>query len=69
MTTELKKPVKRQTTHAVDNRRKVVVTLYPGDTIGFRLHRTRTEYVTSIAACYCMAVAQEVARKGRRGAA
>jgi len=41
--------------------RRTVVTLAPGDVIGFRAERTRKTYWTSLAACMDMAIKQEVA--------
>ena len=76
MTTELKKPVSRRTTSPHRGRR-VVVTIAPGDVIGFREERTRKTYWITLGACFDMAVKIEVARikaekhkarKGRRSA-
>lgn len=52
--TTLLKPVRRSTASAPifeRGHRRVVVTLLPGDCIGFRLERTRREYVLPIADC------------------
>lgn len=74
MTTELKRAVTRRTTSAHRGRR-VVVTIAPGDIIGFREERTRKTYWIELGACFDMAVKREVARikaekqqarKGRR---
>lgn len=67
--TELKKAVARRTAAPVDIGRRVTITLYPGDLIGFRLERQRTEFVTTIDACYKLAVRQHVAAEKRAKAA
>jgi len=60
--TELKKPVRRETTILLDNRLtvrnkdRIIVTLYPDQTIGFRQHKCRREYLLPLAACYKMAI-------------
>lgn len=69
--TDLLKAVKRRTcgTHRGT---RFVVTLEPGDVIGFRIERKRTTFYTTLAACFDMAVRQQVAaeraakRKGRK---
>jgi len=61
MATELTKEVRRKSSGLGINRRQYMVTLAPGDTIGFRDLRTRKTFWTSLAACYAMAVRQEVA--------
>ena len=68
--TSLTKQVRRKTV-AAHRGRRVVVTLAPGDVIGFRFERTRTTFWTSLAACMDMAVRQEVAsqRVKNKGAA
>ena len=63
MTTPLKKTVARLSAHPGPNRKQYVVTLEPGDVIGFRDARTRRTYWTSLAHCYAMAVRQTVARE------
>lgn len=68
----LTKPVRRRTLGA-HHRRRIVVTLAPGDVIGFRYERTRRTWYTTIAACMDMAVRQTVIaeraeKKRRRGA-
>lgn len=56
--TDLTKPVKRRATIILDNRikerarDKIVVTLYPDGTIGFRPSRCRKEYTVPIVTCY-----------------
>lgn len=63
---ELKTKVSRQLTgETVRDRgreRAIIVTLYPGDLIGFRLKGTRKEYQTSLRRCYDVAVLQEAER-------
>lgn len=61
MTTELKRAVVRRTT-APHRGRRVVVTIAPGDIIGFREERTRKTYWIPLGACFDMAVKIEVAR-------
>lgn len=58
--TDLLKQVKRRT---CGNHRgaRFVVTLEPGDVIGFRIERKRTTFYTTLAACFDMAVRQKVA--------
>lgn len=60
MATELNKPVSRKST-AAHRGRKFVVTLAPGDVIGFREERTRKTYWISLAGCFDFAVRVEVA--------
>lgn len=72
MTTMLNKTVKRKTFGSHRGRR-FIVTLEPGDVIGFRAERTRKTFYTTLAACYDMAVRQHVAaekaaKKKKRGA-
>ena len=59
--TALKKPVRRVSTGYGVNRTQFVVTLMPGDVIGFRDCRTRRTFYTSLAHCYSLAVRQRVA--------
>lgn len=72
MTTMLNKTVKRKTFGSHRGRR-FIVTLEPGDIIGFRAERTRKTFYTTLAACYDMAVrqfvvAEKAAKKKRKGA-
>ena len=62
--TDLRKPVRRRTIHPHRGRR-IVVTLHPGDVLGFREERLRKEYILSIAGAYEYAVRLEVERKRR----
>lgn len=41
--------------------RRFVVTLEPGDVIGFRAERTRRTFYTTLAACFDMACRQQIA--------
>ena len=66
--TELTKRVKRRTIGRVRGGRRIVVSLHPGDVLGFREERTRKEYVLSIAGAYTYAVTLEVARRKRERA-
>lgn len=57
--TDLNKPVSRRT--IVPHRgRRIVVTLAPGDCIGFRHERTRRTFWTTLSACCDMAIRQAV---------
>lgn len=67
--TPLIKAVSRRSTSAGVNHRQYVVTLAPGDIIGFRDVRSRSTYWLPLAACYAMAVRAEVARKRAEKAA
>ena len=60
--TDLTKRVKRRTIHPHRGRR-IVVSLLPGDVLGFREERTRREYLLSIAGAYEYAVRLEVERR------
>lgn len=65
--TELTKRVKRRTL-APHRGRRIVVTLEPGDLIGFRLERTRRTWYTTLGACMDMAVRQTVVAERREKA-
>lgn len=68
--TELTKRVKRRTIGRVRGGRRIVVSLHPGDVLGFREERTRKEYLLSISGAYTYAVMLEVQRrKAERAAA
>ena len=57
--TDLHKPVSRRTDSTIRDagkRRRLVVTLYPGDVIGIRPERTQREEITTLEAVYGMAV-------------
>lgn len=58
--TDLSKRVSRRTmgTH---RGRRIVVSIEPGDVIGFRHERTRRTFYTTLAACMDMAVRQQIA--------
>jgi hypothetical protein len=68
VTSPLNKPVRRLGALPVYGR-PLVVTLYPGDIIGVRQARTRTEYTVPLGWVYSMAVKAEVARKKAERAA
>lgn len=68
MTTPLAKPVRRRSTGYGVNRRPFVVTLEPPDLIGFRDAKTRRTFYTTLAACYALAVRQEVEARRREKA-
>jgi hypothetical protein len=61
--TKLTRDLSRQSTGLGVNRRRFVITLAPGDVIGFRDLRSRKTYWTSLALCYAMAVRQTVAKE------
>lgn len=69
--TPLNKTVTRRTISNHRGRRFVVI-LEPGDVIGFRPERTRRIFYTTLAACFDMAVRQQVIadraakRKGKK---
>lgn len=69
MTTPLRKAIRRVSAGNGVNRRQFVVTLAPGDLIGFRDLRSRTTYWLPLAACYAHAVAADVARRRAEKAA
>ncbi len=58
--TDLHKTVKRRSTGTFD-RAHFVISLEPGDVIGFRRERSRKIFRITLAACYAMAVKAEVA--------
>jgi len=66
--TDLTKRVKRRTLTSHRGRR-IVVSLLPGDVLGFREERTRREYLLSIMGAYTYAVMLEVERRKREKAA
>ena len=69
--TPLSKSLSRRTIGMHRGRRFVVI-LEPGDVIGFRPERTRKTFYTTLAACFDMAVRQQVLadraakRKGKK---
>ena len=53
MTTELRNTVTRRCTEPYDHRKKrLVVTLEPGDVIGFREERSRKKFTATLARVY-----------------
>ena len=62
--TDLTKRVKRRTVHPHRGRR-IVVTLHPGDVLGFRHERLRKEFLLSVGGAYDYAVMLEVERRRR----
>jgi len=69
--TTLRRPIRRRCASAESGRRRrLVVTLYPGDVIAFREHRGRTEWSASLEAVYQAVVRWNVdaARAERRAA-
>jgi len=66
--TDLTKRVKRRTI-GMHRGRRIVVSLHPGDVLGFREERTRTEFLLSVEGAYTYAVKLEVARRRAEKAA
>ena len=62
--TPITKTVKRRTVGSHRGRR-IVVSLHPGDVLGFREERTRKEYTVLISSAYIYAVRLEVERRAR----
>ena len=62
--TDLRKRVKRRTVGQHRGRR-IVVTLHPGDVLGFRQERLRREFILSVGGAYDYAVMLEVERRRR----
>jgi hypothetical protein len=67
----LRKTVIRETTRARDAGRNIIVSLEPGDVIGFRLKGCRQTFRMPLQACYSVAVKLELkalreAKKVRR---
>lgn len=61
--TPLTKIVRRQTEATVRDgcrRRRLVVTLYPNDTLGLRLSKTRREELVTLESIYALAVKQRI---------
>ncbi len=57
--TDLHRPISRRTDSTIRDagkRRRLVVTLYPGDVIGIRPERTQREEITTLEAVWGMAV-------------
>lgn len=67
--TDLRKTVKRRAVAAAYRGRRIVVSLHPGDVIGFREERTRREYFLSISGAYTYAVRCAVEQARREKAA
>jgi len=67
--TPLKKPVVRLSCANGVNRKRYVVTIAPGDLIGFRDVRTRTTFWLPLSQCYSLAVRAETMRRARERAA
>lgn len=66
MTTPLRKTVVREALRTRDAGRSIIVSLEPGDVIAFRLKGCRRTFRTTLAACYCMAVKQELRDRRRK---
>ena len=65
--TPIRKTVRRRTVGTHQGRR-IIVSLHPGDVLGFREERTRREYTLLIASAYIYAVRLEVERRRREKA-
>lgn len=66
MPTNLTKPIRRRTESAKFDRgkmRRFIVTLYPGDLIGFRLEKCRQEELLPIGLAYNMAIRLRVQKE------
>jgi hypothetical protein len=69
--TKLLKNVWRETGRVYDRGRSLIVTLEPGDVIGFRAKGTRKTWKTTLYSCFIMAVkarveADKAAKKAAR---
>ena len=72
MTTKTTKAIRRESSELVRFKRgfrNVIVTLGPGNLIGFHTKGTRTHYETTIGACVSMAVKQFAAAREAEKAA
>ena len=69
--TNVTKPIRRSVS-GVERGRDVILTLYPGGVIGFRVKRHKREWTLSVMSAYRMAVQRELnleqseKRKGRK---
>ena len=66
--TPLKSKITRMTGAEVRDRgkyRRLVISLYPNDTIGLRPEKMRKEEIVSIESCYVLAIKQRVAQERR----
>lgn len=66
MTTQLTKPIRRRTEAGKFDRgklRRYVITLYPGDLIGFRLEKCRHEEFLPIGVAYNTAIRLRIAKE------
>jgi hypothetical protein len=61
--TDLVNPVRRRSTKEHRGRR-TIITLYPGDLLGFREERTRTEFLIPVAAAFDLALKIGAKKKG-----
>jgi len=65
MTTDLKRPVVRRTTRP-DTRRKLIVSLEPGDILSIREERCRTTYSEPLSAVFAWMARREADRIAHR---
>lgn len=63
--TDLTKRVKRRTLAPHRRGRRIVVSLLPGDVLGFREERTSREFLLSVGGAFDYAVGLEVERRKR----
>uniref|UniRef100_A0A6M3JN01 Uncharacterized protein n=1 Tax=viral metagenome TaxID=1070528 RepID=A0A6M3JN01_9ZZZZ len=63
--TTLQRIVRRECGRATDGGRPIIVSLEPGDVIGFRLKGCRRTYRTTVQACYSLAVKLQLADERR----
>jgi hypothetical protein len=64
--TPIKKPVHRRTVNPYDHRcGRVVVSILPGDVLGFRWERTRTTFLLSVATAMRYAIRLKVEQERR----
>lgn len=69
MVTALKKSVARKSNGQGPNHRRYIISIEPGDVIGFRDAHRRKTYYLSLRACYEMAIKAEVLANRRQKAA
>ena len=69
--TEIRKPIRRSV-GGIERGRDVILTLYPGGVLGFRVKRCKREWTLPIVSAYRLAVQRELdleraeKRKGRK---
>lgn len=63
--TRLTKKIQREATRTTDGRSSIIISLEPGDVIGFRAKRTRRTYRLPVSFCYRLAVESYVREQKR----